>query len=62
MWLDDVVEVYDCFLDWRSSLEDEELVDDAGFFVWGGEGGGPVDIEAFSAEPARNEGALCLVT
>lgn len=62
MWLDDVAEVRDCFLDWRSSLDDEEPVDDAGFFVWGAEEGESVDIKAFSAEPARNEGALCLVT
>lgn len=65
MWLGDVAEVRDCFLGWRSSAaasaEDDEPVEDAGLFVWGTEDG-PVDIEALSAEPARNEGALCLVT
>jgi hypothetical protein len=62
MWLGDVAEVGDCFLDWRSSAEDDSPADDAGFFVWGTEGDGPVDIEALSAEPARNEGAFWLVT
>jgi len=62
MWLDDVVEVRDCFLGWRSSAEDDELAEGAGFFVSGTEGDGSVDIEALSAEPARNEGVFCLVT
>ena len=60
--------VRDCVLGRRSSTgasaEDDEPADDAGFFVfvWGLEGDGPVDIEPLSVEPARNEGALCLVT
>src|SRR5258706_2750101 len=71
MWLSDVglgdvAEVCDCFLGWRSaaddSVEDDEPADDAGFFVWGTEGDGPVDVEALFAELARNEGAFCLVT
>jgi hypothetical protein len=68
MWLGDVAEVCDCFLGRRSSAdasaEDDEPPDDAGFlvFVWGTEGDGPVYIKALSAEPAHNEGALCLVT
>ena len=41
-------------------MEDEPA--DVGFFVWGTEGDGPVDIEALCAELARNEGAFCLVT
>lgn len=66
MWLGGVAEVRDCFLGWRfsvdASVEDDEPADDASFFVWGTEGDGPVDIEALSAELARNEGAFCLVT
>jgi len=60
--VDDVAEVRGCFLGWRSSDEDEELVDGAGFFVWGTEGDGSVDIETLSAGSARNEGAFSLVT